>query len=470
MSIIQLAILIIFAIILGQLKKARPLALLGVSAFVIYWLQPPQALANMTFWFPTATLAVIVLAWSLTASAEARSWKRNWQAILVLITVILFVDMNRYFQIEQIFITTTPRVQWAGAAILILAAIVMLISRFGKFQHLYLTFAIICLVAMLVIIKIPLALEKLIGVILAFRGDEARDVVPLSWLGFSYISFRILHTILDRKAGRLSSGALAEYVNFIIFFPSITAGPIARYEYFSNELNSLQVLNRQGWAVAGERIFVGMFKKFVLADALAWISLNDVFARQIQSSGWMWIFLYAYSLRIYFDFSGYTDIAIGLGKLMGIRLPENFNTPYLKSNLTQFWNSWHMTLTQWFRAYYFNPLTRSLRSSKHLLPQLLIIFAAQVSAMVLIGLWHGVTESFVLWGLWHGFGLFVQNRWSDFARTRMHGLGQVGIGQLVFKFTGVFLTFNFVSLGWLFFILPTPALAWQAALKLFGIM
>ena len=127
-----------------------------------------------------------------------------------------------------------------------------------------------------------------------------------------------------------------------------------------------------------------------------------------------------------------------------------------------------MTLTQWFRAYYFNPLTRTMRSAKRPLPQPLIILVTQVTTMVLIGMWHGVTAGFALWGLWHGIGLFIQNRWSDFMRTRISFGEESQIGRLVLKYTGTFLTFNFVSLGWLFFALPTPALAWSAALKLFG--
>ena len=182
----------------------------------------------------------------------------------------------------------------------------------------------------------------------------------------------------------------------------------------------------------------------------------------------MWVLLYAYSLRIYFDFSGYTDIAIGLGIVLGIRLPENFDSPYLKPNLTQFWNSWHMTLTQWFRAYFFNPMTRALRSAENPASQVLVIFVTQVSTMLLIGLWHGLSTGFVLWGVWHGIGLFIQNRWSDFARTRGGIREGFPAAQMLLNFTGVFLTFNFVSIGWLFFSLSTPELAWNAALKLFG--
>ena len=235
------------------------------------------------------------------------------------------------------------------------------------------------------------------------------------------------------------------------------------------DLNEPIDLGRSGWLDAGRRFFIGLFKKFVLADGLAWIALNETFANDVQSPGWLWFLLYAFSLRIYFDFSGYTDMAIGLGMFIGVRLPENFDTPYLKPNLTMFWNSWHMTLTRWFRSYYFNPVTRALRSGGWSPPSYLVILFTQTTTMILIGLWHGITLNFFLWGLWHGMGLFLQNRWSNFIRIvcppeRMPGIAQGGL-----KFLNPFLTFSFVSLSWLFFILPTPSLTWQAFLKLFGV-
>ncbi len=127
--------------------------------------------------------------------------------------------------------------------------------------------------------------------------------------------------------------------------------------------------------------------------------------------------LYAYAFQLFFDFSGYTDIAIGTARLMGIKLPENFNHPYLKPNLTQFWSNWHMTLTQWFRAYFFNPVTRALRSASKPVSIPVIIFITQLGTMLLIGLWHGVSFNFILFGLWHGIGLFIHNRWSDWTKA-----------------------------------------------------
>jgi D-alanyl-lipoteichoic acid acyltransferase DltB (MBOAT superfamily) len=128
-----------------------------------------------------------------------------------------------------------------------------------------------------------------------------------------------------------------------------------------------------------------------------------------------------------------------------------------------------MTLTQWFRSYFFNPLTRALRSGENRLPAILVILVAQITTMVLIGLWHGVTVGFVLWGLWHGLGLFIQNRWSDFIRRRMPAWMETAAGQRLVRYSGIFLTFNFVSIGWLFFSLSTPAQAWAVIAILFGV-
>jgi alginate O-acetyltransferase complex protein AlgI len=469
MSISQLFIIAAIAFLVGQMKNGRSLALLGVSAFLIYWLQPVQENVTLTFWLPTATLVVTMLTWLLTSTPDVRGWKQNLPALAVLLGVVVLLDLNRYFKLDQIFITATPRPQWLGVLFFVLWGFAFLIARFRQFPTVLFVIAAIGLLILFILVKVPSVLSLIIETVSAFRGKEAGGSVSLAWLGFSYVSFRLLHTILDRKAGRLPSVPLADYVNYVIFFPSFTAGPIDRLERFTRDLNNPVELDRESWVEVGRRFFLGAFKKFVIADALAWIALNDVFAQQINSSAWMWLLLYSYSLRIYFDFSGYTDIAIGLGRLLGIQLPENFASPYLKPNLTQFWNSWHMTLTQWFRSYFFNPLTRAMRSSNQSMSPYLMILVAQISTMVLIGLWHGVTVGFVLWGLWHGAGLFIQNRWSDYMKDHTPVWGRTLTGERILRYAGIFLTFNFVSLGWLFFTLSTPAKVWSVIAVLFGV-
>jgi D-alanyl-lipoteichoic acid acyltransferase DltB (MBOAT superfamily) len=180
------------------------------------------------------------------------------------------------------------------------------------------------------------------------------------------------------------------------------------------------------------------------------------------------VLLYAYALRIYFDFAGYTDIALGLGRWLGVRLPENFSAPYLKTNMTAFWNSWHITLAQWFRAYFFNPATRVLRSSSARLPVWLVILVGQAGTMLLIGLWHGVTWNFAAWGLWHAAGLFAHNRWSDWMRPRMTTLEQHPTLRRLGSLAGWLLTFHYVTLGWVWFVLPDIRLSLLVFQKLFS--
>jgi D-alanyl-lipoteichoic acid acyltransferase DltB (MBOAT superfamily) len=292
--------------------------------------------------------------------------------------------------------------------------------------------------------------------------------LDLRWLGFSYIAFRLIHALRDKQTGRLPELTLPEFTTYVVFFPSLAAGPIDRAERFAQDLRKDFALTQDETLLGGQRILLGLFKKFVIADALALIALNDALAAQVRTTGWMWILLYAYAFQIYFDFSGYTDIAIGIARLAGVKLPENFTAPYNKPNLTQFWNSWHMTLTQWFRSYFFNPFNRWIRGYKNI-PAWAMILTGQAATMCLIGLWHGVTLNFILWGLWHGLGLFLQNRWSDFVRVRYPNLGQNTHLPSALQIGGVLLTFHFVTLGWVFFALSNPMLSWQVFMKLFGL-
>jgi alginate O-acetyltransferase complex protein AlgI len=468
MTIIQLGIFAIIAVVVGQLKKGRELVLLAVSVFILYWLQTTQQFISLRFWIPTATIALTILVWVLVSPRESHAWRLNWPAGLVIVVVILLVDLNQFFGFEKIYMTTTPRLWMLAVAFVAYSIFLIFTTRWLNQVRFLLSAVFIGIIFLFIYLKTPFLISRSFEFIYTLRGQQTSSAIHpvLSWLGFSYIAFRLMHTIRDAQTGRLPALTLSEYVNYVIFFPAFSAGPIDRAERFVQELRNPIVLDEQGWLEAGNRFFAGMFKKFVIADSLALIAINEMLVRQVHSVAWMWFFLYMYSLRIYFDFSGYTDVAIGLARVMGIRLPENFASPYFKSNLTLFWNSWHMTLTQWFRAYFFNPLTRGLRTRNLSIP--LVIFFTQVSTMALIGLWHGVSWNFLLWGAWHGLGLFIQNRWSEFMRTRITA-PLPPRGELLLNAGGIFLTFNFVSLGWLFFTLPSPQLAFTALVKLFGV-
>jgi alginate O-acetyltransferase complex protein AlgI len=180
----------------------------------------------------------------------------------------------------------------------------------------------------------------------------------------------------------------------------------------------------------------------------------------------MWLIVIAYALRIYFDFAGYTDLALGAARALGITLPENFANPYLRPNLTQFWNSWHMSLSQWFRSYWFNPLLRALRARTW--PMWAQVLLCQASTMLLIGLWHGVTVNFAVWGAWHALGLFVHNRFADWRRARAPAGDGEAQRNLLTDALSTVITFVFVLLGWVWFALPAPQLALRVLRVLFG--
>lgn len=466
MTVFQLGMFALIATLIGQLKKGRELVMLAASVFILYWLQPSQQFVSLTFWIPTLTLALTILIWFLTSPSESHTLRANWPAASIIVGVILLMDLNQYFGLEKIYMTATPRLWMIALAFLIYFILLIFIKRWRANPGFLLSAVMIGILLLFIYLKTPFLIEGSFELIYTLRAQESPSRFIFSWLGFSYIAFRLIHTIRDAQTGRLPALTLGEYVNYVIFFPSFTAGPIDRAERFVEELRNPVALTGPDWLEAGRRFFIGIFKKFVIADSLALIAISEIMVDQVHSAGWMWFFLYMYSLRIYFDFSGYTDVAIGLARVMGIRLPENFAAPYFKSNLALFWNAWHMTLTQWFRAYFFNPLTRWMRIGNYSVP--VIIFVTQISTMSLIGLWHGVSWNFLLWGIWHGLGLFIQNRWSEFMRARMDVPPQPR-RQLLLNSIGIFLTFNFVSLGWLFFTLPSPQMAFIAMTRLFGV-
>jgi len=470
MSLGYIVILSGIALLTGFIKdpRKRKYLILGMSVFVLYYFQPALSIRYLGFWLPTGTLVITILSWTLTSRLEKHSWRDFWKPTVVILGIVLLISISRYIGSISFIISSQPPqfIQVVIAVILLL--LVLLITT--KLPESINSYWLLFLIVIFVVIKTPYLSKSLSYFLRNINGQstELASSFDIAWLGFSYIAFRIIHTIRDRQTGRLPKVDLVDYINYIIFFPTLTAGPIDRLENFIRSINSPLKDRFEIVGVGGKRIIIGLFKKFVIADSFAIIALNSTNALQIQWTGWMWVCLYAYTFQIFFDFSGYTDIAIGMGRLMGLILPENFSSPYLKPNVTQFWNNWHITLTQWFRAYFFNPLTRSLRSGKRKWTIPGIIFVTQLSTMVLIGLWHGVTWNFVLWGAWHGLGLFVHNRWSSVFNIRIQNWATTFIKKLIVNGSGILLTFNFVAVGWVFFVTTTPWMAWQVLQKLFG--
>ena len=472
MTIQEILILIAAALTLGfiyqRTKWVNPLMI--ASIIFIYWLQPETELRYLGYWLPTISLTIMVICWAVTAFPENRSRPAHLGSLALIFLVLIALQLLRVFDLSRLLgFVAVPRSLGAFLVPLLLLGIAGLLFRSRQTTPpgaLWGTFALLILIFL--VLKTPALAEGASKAWRAVKGQSLAlaSAAELSWLGYSYLAFRILHTIRDKQAGRLPDIALNEYITYLVFFPAFVAGPIARVEQFTTSLREITGTFDEHLAAGSKRILIGLFKKFVLADSLALFALNAQNASQPTSTLGGWVLLISFSFQIYFDFSGYTDIAIGLGKYFDIQLPENFNQPYLKPNLTQFWSNWHMSLTNWFRAYFFNPISRSLRKKK--LSALAILFITQISTMVLVGLWHGVTINFAVWGCWHGLGLLVQNRWSAWIKKRYKSAEQRWLQNLRDGF-GTLLTFAFVTLGWVWFVLPTPKLALDFLGLLFGI-
>lgn len=470
MGLFEIAVSFGAALLVGALARGvwRTFSLLVLSVLAVYWFQPVVPLRSFDFWLPTLTLGFVILTWFLTSKPGAWRASQNLIALAIIVGGATLVQLSRYFLPDPLFTVTPPEfVQYLIFA-LTMGIIILSLAWLSRRQPGTLAAVIVLLIAILVILKTPaLSLQTSIFFrTLANRPVATALATDLRWLGISYIAFRLIHVLRDKQLGRLPEITLAEFGTYVVFFPALAAGPIDRAERFASDLRQNFALNQVNALWAGQRFFVGLFKKFVIADTLALVALNDVLATQVRGAGWMWIVVYAFALQIYFDFSGYTDIAIGMAGMAGVRLPENFAAPYLRPNLAQFWSSWHMTLTQWIRAYFFNPFNRWIRGFRSLPPWTMILLG-QVATMLVIGLWHGNTANFIYWGLWHGLGLFLQNRWSDFARTRF-STSDLRLQQALL-FGGVLLTFHFVALGWVFFALSSPSLSWLVFQKLFNL-
>jgi len=466
MTLAQIAVLGGVAALAGLTPRRRTWLLMVASALAVFWMQPATPIRNLDFWLPAGTLALTSLVWAATRQPAGAAERRvDWLGAAVLGGLVLLVAATRYLgPLCCLTPTRPPALPLVAAGLVVVSAAGLAIARgFAACPRLGELFVIL-LIALFVILKTPAAAQTAAAALRSLSGQTAQlaSSFDIRWLGFSYVAFRLLHTLRERIAGRLPSLRLHEFVAYVVFFPAFTAGPIDRVQRFVKDLS-----NPPDWSGV-ERLAVGIFKKFVLADGLALMALSADNASQVNSPAWLWVLLYAYSLRLYFDFAGYSDIAIGIGRLAGVHLPENFERPYLKPNLTQFWNSWHMTLAQWFRAYVFNPLTRALRASPRNIPLPLVIFSGQTTTMLLIGLWHGITWNFALWGLWHALGLFVHNRWSEATRGRFAALAERPHLQRLLAVGGALLTFHYVALGWVWFVLPTPADSWRVLMTLFG--
>ena len=252
-------------------------------------------------------------------------------------------------------------------------------------------------------------------------------------IGISFYTFHELSYVIDiyRKAAKVQKNFL-DLALYILFFPQLIAGPIIRYHDISDQLKNRKV-NVSIFSYGVRRFIVGLSKKVIIANTLGFTA-DQVFS--IPSSNLTfsiaWLGIISYALQIYFDFSGYSDMAIGLARMFGFKFLENFNYPYISKNVTEFWRRWHISLSNWFKEYLYIPLGGNRKGSLLTYRNLIIVF-------ICTGIWHGASWNFLIWGLYYGIFLVLE-------RMKL-----INFGEKFAKTLGRIYTLLVILVGWVFF-------------------
>lgn len=378
------------------------------AAFVVHWLLPAKA----------RNLALIVLSYIFYCS-----WK--WQYGFLLLAVSLFT---------YLFGTLLARRQRDGRLLSVAIAIEL----------------------------VPLVYFKYTGFILS-NASAVYNLAGGTWhpripdiilpLGISFFTFQGIAYLVDVATGEKPFQKLQDFLLFKAFWPQLIAGPIIRPGEIREQILRERSIDYNDFACGTRRIVRGFFKKVVLADTLA-PYVDSVFLLGSQPAAMDSVTgIIGFGLQIYFDFSGYCDIAIGTARLFGFRFPENFDLPYSARSPQEFWNRWHMSLSRWIKDYVFTPLNFSARRWPRLVYLWLLV------AMAVCGLWHGARWTFVLWGVWHGLLLVLNQTWLK----PLWGDGRKNGWRLFPGWLGGAFTFCLVTAGWLLFRAQTLGQAWEMA-------
>jgi alginate O-acetyltransferase complex protein AlgI len=294
--------------------------------------------------------------------------------------------------------------------------------------------------------------EENLNHILRIFGAETLHVLKVAWpIGVSFYTFKILSYMIDVYRGDLPARSFFDFVCYISFFPHILSGPIQRYGTIDTKSQQVPTfaeqlvcrMHRLDKFSYGAALFIlGFAKKILLANAVGKVA-DAVFAAEAPGSLDAWFGAAAYTFQLYFDFSAYSEMAIGLGLMLGFECPRNFNAPYLASSITDFWRRWHISLSSWFRDYLYIPLGGNRKGIGRSYLNLSIVF-------LLCGLWHGANWTFVVWGVYHGILLVIERF-----------VGRKAFYHALPKRVQVLLTFLLIMVGWVFFRSATISEAWQ---------
>jgi alginate O-acetyltransferase complex protein AlgI len=292
-------------------------------------------------------------------------------------------------------------------------------------------------------------------------------------LGISFITFQKIAFLIDVQAGRVKAFTFREYCTFVLFFPQLIAGPIVHYREMMPQFAAATCrFDKENFGVGMTLLVFGLFKKGVLADNIAPL-ITPIYQHSAAGGHTplliAWLAAVGFTLQIYFDFSGYTDMALGLGRFFGIKLPPNFNSPLKASSIVDFWLNWHMTLTRFLTAYIYNPLVLSMTRRRAAKGRagfagrnppigafVSLLLVPLITTMFISGLWHGAGYGFIIWGIINGVYLVVNHAWRMYAAHRFRDRAAY---VRVMKPVGFVLTFVGFTLSMIFFRATTLASA-----------
>ena len=290
-----------------------------------------------------------------------------------------------------------------------------------------------------------------------FFADNVNSALHTDWnieqvflpLAISFFTFQQIAYLVDAYRGKANEGSLLHYCLFVSFFPQLIAGPIVRHkEIIPQFMRSERLSPRWSNVAVGVSIFaIGLFKKTVIADSLS-VYVGPVFDTSASAQNVdffrAWGATLAYTFQLYFDFSGYSDMAVGVARVFGVRLPVNFFSPYKSTSIIEFWRRWHITLSRFLRDYLYIGLGGNRRGKLRRYLNLLL-------TMVLGGLWHGAGWPFVVWGGLHGVYLLINHAWRSLVRRT----GVNVSASVLYQGLGWLITFNAVVFAWVYFRAPT---------------
>jgi D-alanyl-lipoteichoic acid acyltransferase DltB (MBOAT superfamily) len=383
--------------------------------------------------FPTYTFLYFLLV------VIAGRWLLPRRAVLPFLLAASYVFYLSWGPIYGLLLAATTGVTWTLGR---------LIDRDPRRKRLWLVTGLVVSLGTLAFFKYAAFLVKQLYALVGLVDETvvAPHIEILLPLGVSFFLFQMISYLVDVYRGAQSESSLGRYALYITFFPQLVAGPIVRGGELLPQLDLVARSDTRGFdadrfASGIDLLLRGFLKKVVIADNLAAWS-DVVFAHPGAHDTWAtWVGVLAYAGQIYGDFSGYTDMARGAGKMLGFELPDNFALPYLSGSITEFWRRWHITLSRWLRDYLYIPLGGNRRGPVRR-------YANLVITMGLGGLWHGANWTFVIWGLYHGLLLILHKGWTKLVGTTPIGLAH---GTLPYRALTVAATFLLVVLGWIVF-------------------